>query len=120
VTSFDRGRVYRLGADGTLLDSLALAGPIGVSLDWRRRRAWIADAAGDAVVAVDMDTRQLALRVTGLHEPRDVAVDLASGEAWVAAFLDGAVVRLSPAGVERARVSGFAGPYALALDPGVR
>lgn len=120
VTAFDRGRVYRLRADGSLVDSLALAGPIGLSLDWRRRRAWIADAAGDAVVVVDMDTGRTVQRITGMREPRDVAVDLASGEAWVAAFLDGAVVRLSPTGVTLTRVAGFAGPYAIALDPGVR
>jgi len=101
-----------------VLDSLQLQGPIGLALDWRRRTAWIADAAADQLVAVNMDTRQVRFRVLGLGEPRDVAVDLQRGEPWVVARVAGRVYRYSPAGVLLGSVGGLGEPYEVRLDRG--
>jgi DNA-binding beta-propeller fold protein YncE len=118
VTSLSSGRVWRLSNRVDVLDSLQLSGPIGVALDWRRRTAWVADAAANLLVAIDMDAAVVRLRITVPGEPRDVAVDLERGEAWVVARTAGAVARYSASGVLLGRVTGLGNPYEVRLDRG--
>ena len=120
ATSLTSGWVWRLSPNMVVLDSIQLQGPIGVALDWRRRTAWIADAAADQVVTFDMDTRAVRFRLTSLGEPRDVAVDLERGEAWVVGRTASTVYRFSPTGVLLARVGGLGDPYEVRLDRGFR
>lgn len=120
ATSLTTGWVWRLSSGLVVLDSLRLQGPIGLALDWRRRTAWIADAAADQVVALDMDTRAVRFRLGPLGEPRDVAVDLERGEAWVVGRTAGTVYRFSPAGVLLGKVGGLGDPYEVRLDRGFR
>ncbi len=119
VTSLALGRVYRLNEAAQVLDSLSGgAGPLGIAIDSRRRRVWVADAAGNQVIVIDADTRLEVFRVTGLGEPRDVDLDFATGEAYVVARAEGAVVHLSASGTIIARRGGFSDPYEVGLDPG--
>ena len=119
VTSLNSGRITRLAPDGRVLDSLTVAsGPIGITLDRDHDRAWIADAIGNRVVVVTMSTRTTLFIVTGLQEPRDIAIDRASGEAWIVARAEGAVLRLSPTGQVLERLKGLVTPYEIRFDPG--
>lgn len=119
VTSLDRGLVTLLGPDGAHLDSLDVAsGPIGITIDRAHDRVWIADAVGNRVIVVKLSTRATEFIVGGLHGARDVAVDRATGEAWVAVSTDHAVVRLSATGAELERVSGLGQPIEIRFDPG--
>lgn len=119
VTSLPKGRVYRLNEAAQVLDSLSAgAGPIGIAIDPRRRRVWVADAAGDQVIVFDADSRSEVFRVTGLGEPRDVDIDLATGDAYVVARAERSVLHLSASGAIVARRSGFSDPYEVGLDPG--
>lgn len=121
VTSLDRGRIHRLNELAQPRDSLAFAsGPIGIAVDWRRDRVWVADAVGDAVLIIEASTRTLLRRIPGIAEPRDVAVDLTTGECWVAARGEGAVVRLAADGRVLARVGGFVDVVEVRLDPGTQ
>jgi DNA-binding beta-propeller fold protein YncE len=119
VTSLSAGRVWRLSALGARLDSSNVAvGPIGLAVDHRRGRVWIADAGGDRLVVLDLATMAVLFTVPGLAEARDVDVDLATGDAWVVARSDRQVVRVSPDGVVLQRLGGFTDPTEVRLDPG--
>ena len=119
VTSFDRGLVTLLASDGRHLDSLTIAsGPIGLAIDRPQDRVWITDALGDRVFAVRLSTHVTQFTVSGLHGARDVAVDHTTGEAYVLAATDGALVRLSATGVELQRVRGLSAPVEVQFDPG--
>jgi DNA-binding beta-propeller fold protein YncE len=118
VTSLTTGWVWLLSPGMVVLDSVRVQGPIGLALDWRRRTAWIADAAADQVVALDMDTRAVRFRLLALGEPRDAAVDLQRGEGWVVGRTAATVYRFSPTGVLLGRVSGLGEPYEVRLDRG--
>jgi DNA-binding beta-propeller fold protein YncE len=87
-------------------------------VDWRRRTVWVADADLDQLVAVDPATCTVRSRHSAPAEPRDVAVDLDRGEAWVAARLTGTVHRFSPAGARLAAIDGLGELYELKLDRG--
>ena len=118
VTSVFSGWVWRVDSTLTVLDSLRLQGPLGLALDWRRRTAWVADPVGDELVAIDMDTRAVRFRVAGLGAPRDVAVDLARGDAWAVSRPTSSVYRVSPAGAIVGAVGGLGDPAEVRLDPG--
>jgi len=119
VTSLPTGRVYRLNEAAQVLDSLSIfSGPIGIAVDSRRRRVWVADAVGNQVIVLDALTRAEVFRVTGLGEPRDIDIDLATGDAYVVARSERAVVHLSATGAIVARRTGFSDPYEVGLDPG--
>ena len=118
VTSIASGWVWRLSPTLTVLDSFRLQSPVGVALDWRRRTAWICDVDGDALVAVNMDTRAERFRVNGLGNPWDAAVDLASGDAWVVARGSARAYRISATGQQLASVPGLGDPFQIRLDPG--
>ena len=120
VTSIASGWVWRVSTALTVLDSLRLQSPVGIALDWRRRTAWIADVDGNQLVAVNMDTRVVRFRVGNLGNPWDVAVDLATGDAWAVARGTSRAYRVSPTGVVLAAVGGLGDPFGIRLDPGVQ
>ena len=121
VTSFTDGHVYRVSPLETVeLDLTGFQGPIGVAVDSRRGRIWVAEALGNRVAVLDRLGGGVLFRVGGLAEVRDVAVDLATGEGWVVAPGSNEVVRISPAGVVLQRLGGISSPYGIAFDPGRR
>jgi hypothetical protein len=65
-----------------------------------------------------MDTRAVRFRLLSLGEPRDIAVDLDRGEAWVVGRTAATVYRFSPAGALLARVGGLGEPFEVRLDRG--
>ena len=118
VTSIASGWVWRVSPALAVLDSFRLHSPVGVALDWRRRTAWICDVDGDALVAVNMDTRAERFRVVGLGNPWDAAVDLSSGEVWVVARGSSRAFRISATGKQLTSVPGLGDPFQIRLDPG--
>ena len=118
VTSLSTGWVWHVTPSMQVLDSTQLQGPIGVTVDPRRRTVWVVDAAGDALVALDATNGARRGSFAAPGEPRDVSVDLASGEPWVAARVAHTVYRFSPAGVRLAQVGGLGDIYEVKLDPG--
>ena len=120
VTSFDTDWIRRVSPSMTLLDSIASNGPIGIALDWRRRIAWVAEAPAGRVTAIDMDTRAVKFRITGLAGPVDAAVDLDRGEAWIVAHDAGRVYRYSATGALLGSVGGLGEPWEVRLDRGAR
>jgi hypothetical protein len=117
VTSLDGAQLVHVSAAGAVVGTVPMSGPIGVAVDPRRDRIWVADARGGQVVAVRRGGA-IEFRVVGLVETRDIAVDLATGEAWVTAPGLHALVRISASGVILERLGGFSDPYGVALDPG--
>ena len=120
VTSFSGARVIRIGAGGELLDTLGgFQGPIGIDVDPRRGRVWIADAVANQIVVTDR-AGAVQFRLSSLSEVREIAVDRASGEAWATVPGAGMVVRISATGAVNRRLEGLVQPYAIAIDPGTR
>jgi sugar lactone lactonase YvrE len=118
VTSIASGWVWRVSPTMTVLDSFRLLSPVGIALDWRRRTAWICDVDGDALVAVNMDTRVEMFRVNGLGNPWDAAVDFSNGDVWVVARGSARAYRLSSTGKQITSVGGLGDPFQIRLDPG--
>lgn len=118
VTSLSTGWVWRVDTALRVLDSVRVQAPIGIAVDWRRRTVWVADADADQLVAVDPAACAVRSRHAAPLEPRDVAVDLDRGEAWVAARLSGTVYRFSPSGGLLVRRDGLGDLYELRLDRG--
>jgi len=97
------------------LDSVTdLAGPIGVTVEPRQGRIWVADATASEVRVFDRNTAEV-LRVPGLPAPREIAVDRVRGEAWVALGTTGQVARLAPNGAVMRLLGGFDQPTDIAL-----
>ncbi len=118
VTSLSSGWLWQVDSTLRVVDSVRLQGPLGVAVDWRRRTVWVADANADLVVAVDPATCRVRSRHPAPAEPRDVAVALDRGEAWVAARLTGTVYRFSASGARLTQVSGLGNLYEVRLDRG--
>ncbi len=117
VTSYDRGRLWRLAPDGRLIDSTSVIA-LGLALDRPRGRVWLADPFDGAAIALDFST--LAPLVTvAVQDVRDVAVDRATGDAWFTSPGLGAVVRLRSDGHELQRLTGLSVPTEIRLDPGL-
>ncbi|HYM80773.1 MAG TPA: hypothetical protein VEY91_05085 [Candidatus Limnocylindria bacterium] len=120
VTSFETGRVTRLGLDGTVLDVVdGFSGPIGIAVDSRRGLVWVTEALAGRVTVVTLDG-DVQFRISGIPETRDVSVDPETGDGWVVAPGSGEVLRLSSDGAVLRRLGGFDLPYGITLDPGVR
>lgn len=120
VTSVASGYVWHLSPALVVLDSLRFQAPFGIALDWRRRTAWIVDPATGELLAINMDTRAVRFRIGGLGAPRDVAVDLASGDVWFVSAATGRAFRYSATGVGLATVGDLGEPAEIRLDPGVQ
>lgn len=119
VTSYALGRIWRIAENGARIDSTSVAvGPIGIAIDRPRNRVWVADDGGGRLLGLDLGTLALVATVTNAGSPYDVAVDSATGEVWVVARADGAVVRLAPDGTRLDVRSGFVDPVEVRLDPG--
>jgi len=114
ITSFDTARLFHVSAAGGILHTIAaFRGPVGVAVDPRRGRIWVADPAASQVIAFGRDGTE-QLRVSNLTEARDLAVELSSGEAWVA--LRSTIARISPTGAVLATTRGLSSPAGVALD----
>jgi DNA-binding beta-propeller fold protein YncE len=122
VTSFEGGRVVRIAPSGAvdLTVPFRFAGPIGIAVDDRRDRVWVADALASEVVVLNRLGGGVLFRVPAMAEVRDLALDLDSGEAWAVLPAAGQVVRLSPSGQVLMRLSDLGEPFGIALDPGPR
>lgn len=119
VTSFDSKQVFRV-TNGAIDKTIGgLGGPIGIAVDARRGKVWVADAIRNAVLLLDR-TGTLLATVQSVGTARDISVDLVTGDAWVAAPGSGAVFRISASGTSVRRIGGFDSPVGIAVDPGVR
>jgi streptogramin lyase len=113
VTDSDQGIIRRLDPSGEPLDEFddfdfpIDIGSVGDSL------AWVADGAGQVGLLRDRDG---FVHIDTLEAPRALAVT-AEGGVWVSDRGASALVRLSPAGDELRRVTGYVGVDALASDP---
>jgi DNA-binding beta-propeller fold protein YncE len=114
ITSFETGTLWHLSASLDTLHTIrSLQGPVGVAADPRRGRIWVADPVASQVIAFRRDGTE-EFRVHGLAGARDLAVELASGDAWVT--MTGTVARISPAGAVRTSARGLIAPAAVGLD----
>jgi len=119
VTSYVGGWIWRIAENGQKLDSTGVAqGPIGIAIDRPRNRVWVADEFGGRLLGLNLATLALEVTVTNAGSPYDVAVDRATGEVWVVARADRAVVRLAPDGSRLDVRGGFSDPVEIRLDPG--
>jgi DNA-binding beta-propeller fold protein YncE len=120
VTSFTTGTLTHITSTGLPVGApLELTSPLGVCVDHRRGRIWVADPGAGQLVAVRRDG-SVEFRVTGLADVGDVAVDLTTGEAWAVLGVGGRLTRVSPAGTVIRTQSGFQSPFAISVDPGGR
>jgi DNA-binding beta-propeller fold protein YncE len=119
VTSFTGAAVYKVPPSFTAIEDTipGFAGPLGVAVDPRRGRVWVADAVAGQVVGLDRSGAVL-MRIGGLSQPRDVAVDLETGDVWVTVTGRGEVARISSGGVVLQRLDGFAQPLGIAVSNG--
>jgi streptogramin lyase len=116
VTSFTSRQVVRVMADAQPRDTLGgFSGPIGISIDARRGRIWIADAAANRIVVLDRAGNEL-FRVPNLSEVREIAIDLATGEAWATCPGEGALVHVSADGVVLLSLRGMSEPYDVVIE----
>src|SRR5262249_7980037 len=93
--------------------------PLGVAVDPRRGRIWVADPGAGQVIALNRDGSE-AFRVTALADAGELSVDLRTGDAWVVLASSGQLVRISPAGLAVRRQAGFRTPIAVSVDAGGR
>jgi hypothetical protein len=120
ISSFNQGTVTRLSTIG---DTVAVIGgfttPLGVAVDARRGRIWVADPGARGVVALRLDN-SVEFRVAELGDAGDVSVDAATGDAWVVLRATGELARVSPpsAGGAIRRLGGLHGPFSISVDPG--
>jgi DNA-binding beta-propeller fold protein YncE len=119
VTSFTGHAVYRVPPSFTAIEDTVtgFSGPLGVAVDSRRGRIWVADAVAGQVIGLDR-TGAVQVLVGGLPEARDVAVDLETGDVWVTVTGRGEVARLSTTGVVLQRLDAFAQPIGIAVSNG--
>jgi DNA-binding beta-propeller fold protein YncE len=108
--------VERFAPDGSLVSPFVLhnlAGPIGLAVDPRDRALWVCERQGDRVRRIGADTTGFAV---GVIAPSRVAVDSATGNAWVTSFNRGTVVAITPAGARVDSMVALVGPVGVAVD----
>jgi DNA-binding beta-propeller fold protein YncE len=116
VCAEDGGLVLHLGPEGQRLGTWSgLQLPLGVAVSGFDGSLWVCEHDGNRVWRRDLDLGTLT-SVT-LPQPSRVAVDAATGEAWVTSFTSGLVWKLSPAGAPIDTLAGFVGPVGIAVDP---
>jgi sugar lactone lactonase YvrE len=116
------GHAWVLARDGTALLRLDPGGVTAeMPMPMARANALAADGAGGCwlageggVIRVD-GGGEVRDRWTDLADAQDLVVDAAHGQVWVA--LEGALVKRAATGETLARLEGFSGLRALALDP---
>ena len=111
------GEVRHYLPDGTPAAPPAVApvaGPFGLAVDPVNRSLWLCERRGDRVRHHDMDGGLLATAY--VIAPSRVAVDSATGDAWVTSFTRGKIFHLSPLGAARDSFAPVAGPLNLAVD----
>lgn len=119
VTSFESGTLSSVLPSFTGLEHTisGLQGPIGVAVDARRGRIWVAESTIGRATAYDRSGNVL-IRATSLPQVREVAIEPESGEVWAVLPNDGKLVRLTPAGTVRQWLTTFSQPLGVAIDPG--
>lgn len=114
ITSFEGHQLVHVDAAMIVRHTLTtFRGPVGVAVDPRAGRIWVADPVAAQVAEFDRNGNEL-VRVSGLTDARDLTVERASGEAWVA--MRGTVARISPGGAVLTTTRGLSAPVAVALD----
>ncbi|HEV8481629.1 MAG TPA: hypothetical protein VGR66_12615 [Candidatus Eisenbacteria bacterium] len=97
-----------------------LARPFTISFDTARGVAWIAEAAGDEVIAFDRSGAKL--RTIPVVQPRGVAVNTRTGEVWVTSLGagegTGTLQHFAPDGTLLSQLGLFVRPSAVDLDAG--
>ena len=119
VTSYEAGTVSRVPPSFTIIEQTipGFQGPIGVAVDAKRGRVWVADAIAGALVALDRNGT-IQFRVPGMPQVREVAVDPETGDVWAVLPDRGELVRLSTGGQVLKRLAAFSQPLGVAVDPG--
>lgn len=118
VTSYSNGTVTHLSPTGQPLGTLTgFVSPLGVAVDPRRGRIWIADPGAGRVIALRRDESE-EFRLTGLQDAGELGVDLVTGDAWVVLGDPGQLARISSVGGLVRVMSGLRSPIAVSIDPG--
>ncbi len=119
VTSYELGRIWRVGEAGQIVDSTSVAsGPIGIAIDRPHGLAWVADDRGGRLLGLDLNSLAVRVTTTAAGAPYDVAVDEATGEVWALSRSSRAVTRLAPDGTRIDGLAGFDDPVEIRIDPG--
>ena len=115
VCAEDGGLVLHLGPEGQRLGTWSgFQLPLGVAISGFDGSLWVCEHDGNRVWRRDFDLGTSTS--TALPQPSRVAVDAATGEAWVTSFSSALVWRLSPTGAPVDTIAGFVGPVGLAVD----
>jgi DNA-binding beta-propeller fold protein YncE len=119
VTSFESRTLYKVPPSFTAIEDTVTAfqGPMGVAVDVRLGRIWVADAVAGQLVALDRNGTVL-FKVLGMTSVREIAVDRESGDVWAVMPERGEVARVTSAGLVKSRLAAFTEPLAVAVDPG--
>ncbi|HEY6866720.1 MAG TPA: hypothetical protein VI792_05645 [Candidatus Eisenbacteria bacterium] len=110
------GIVARYTATGSPAGSVQglLDSPIGLAVDPNSRSVWICERTGSRVSHADVNGVRLAPAY--VINPSRVAVDAATGDAWVTCFTRSLIVHVTAAGVRSDSVASLAGPLGIAVD----
>lgn len=110
------GAVLHYAANGTAAGSAqgVFDSPIGLAIDPNDRSVWICERTGSRLSHADVNGARLTPGY--VINPSRVAVDVATGDAWVTSFTHGLIVRVSSAGARRDSVASLAGPLGIAVD----
>jgi hypothetical protein len=115
VCAEDAGLVLHLGPDGQRLGTWSgFSLPLSVAVSGFDGSIWVCEHDGNRVWRRDLELGTTT-NVT-LSQPSRVAVDAATGEAWVTSFANAVLWKLSPACVPMDTIGGFAGPVGVAVD----
>ena len=119
VTSFEGRTLSRVPPSFTTIEQTipGFQGPVGVAVDAKRGRIWVADAVAGQLVAFDR-SGTLQFRVSGLPSVREISVEPESGDVWAVLPDQSVIVRVSTDGLVVRRLSGFDQPLGVAVDPG--
>ncbi len=119
ITSYEGKTLTRVPPSLTGIEQAipGFQGPVGIAIDAKHGRVWVADALAGQLVAFDRNGA-LQFRVSSLLSARDVAVEPESGEVWAVLPDQGALVHLTSGGIVINRLSGFGQPLGVAVDPG--